>query len=96
MIEKAPQSMMPFLQDALILMKQIFEHQSSDQPCKDNAVGAICRVIYTVNPPMPHEVFIDNLVKMMPMQGDEEEEGTAWKCLMFLFGTNPQFILPYR
>ena len=96
MFEKAPQTMMPYLQDGLIIMKQLFEHQSSDQPCRDNAVGAICRVIFTINPPMPHPVFVDNLVKMMPMKGDEEEEPTAWKCLIFLFTTNPQLILPYR
>jgi len=63
--------MSPYLQDGLILLKQIFEHRSSEQACKDNAVGAICRIIYTINPPMPHQIFIDNLIKMMPFQGDE-------------------------
>lgn len=62
--------MTSFLQDGLILLKQIFEHASSEQACKDNAVAAICRIIYTVNPPMPHQIFLDNLVKMMPFRGD--------------------------
>ena len=86
----------PYLQDALINLKQIFEHASSDKPCKENAVGAICRIIYTINPPMPHQVFVDNLIKMMPFSGDEEEESTAWKCLIFLFRNNSALITPYR
>ena len=73
MFEKATYAMNSYLQEGLILLKQIFEHASSDQPCKDNAVAAICRIIYTINPPMPHQIFLENLVKMMPFQGDEEE-----------------------
>jgi hypothetical protein len=96
MFEKSTQAMLPHLQEGLLTLKQIFEHNSSDQPCKDNAVAAICRIIYTVNPPMPHQVFLDNLVNMMPFKGDEEEEASAWKCIIFLFSVNPQLILPYR
>lgn len=81
--------MAPYLQDGLILLKQIFDHKSSEQACKDNAVAAICRTIYTFNPPMPHQIFVDNLVKMMPFQGDEGEEGTALKCLIFLYTKTP-------
>jgi hypothetical protein len=88
--------MAPYLQDGLILLKQIFDHKSSEQACKDNAVAAICRIIYTFNPPMPHQIFVDNLVKMMPFQGDEGEEGTALKCLIFLYTKTPELILPYR
>lgn len=73
MFEKSSYAMTPYLQQGLVLLKQIFEHNSSDQACKDNAVAAICRVIYTFNPPMPHQVFVDSLVKMMPFQGDEGE-----------------------
>ena len=88
--------MLPFLNQGLIILKQIFEHPSSDQPCKDNTIGAICRIIYTINPPMPHEVFVDNLIKMMPFSGDEEEEGSAWKCIIYLHNNNPTLIQPYR
>lgn len=45
---------------------------------------------------MPHQVFLDNLVKMMPFQGDEGEEGTALKCFIFLYTKNPDLVLPYR
>ena len=96
MFEKSSQAMMGHLNDGLLILKQIFEHKSSDQACRDNAVGAICRIIYTFNPPMPYEVFVDNLVKMMPFSGDEEEEGVAWKCLMFLHRVNKGLIVPYR
>jgi hypothetical protein len=65
--------MTPYLQEGLGYLKQIFDHSSSSQACKDNAVGAICRIIYTLNPPMPYEIFIQNLVSMMPFTGDEEE-----------------------
>lgn len=88
--------MAPYLQDGLLLLKQVFEHKSSDQACKDNAVAAICRAIYTFDPPMPHQIFVDNLVKMMPFRGDEGEEGTALKCLIFLYAKTPELILPYR
>lgn len=72
MFEKASKAMTPYLQDGLAYLKQIFDHPGASQPCKDNAVGAICRIIYTFNPPMPYQVFLDNLVTMMPFKGDEE------------------------
>lgn len=53
-------------------MKQIFDHQSSELACKENAIAAMCRIVYTINPPMPHQVFVDGLIKMLPFQGDEE------------------------
>jgi hypothetical protein len=59
-------------------------------------VAAICRIIYTINPPMPLQVFVDNLVKMMPFEGDEEEEPTALKAILFLAGSNPQVLAPHR
>lgn len=70
MFEKAPKAMTPYLQDGLANLKQIFDHAASSQACKDNAVGAICRIIYTFNPPMPYQIFIENLVQMMPFKGD--------------------------
>ena len=34
MFEKATQAMTPYLQDALVNLKHIFEHASSDKACK--------------------------------------------------------------
>lgn len=72
MFEKSTNFFLKYLQEALVQLKQIFDHVSSSQPCKDNAVAAICRIIYTINPPMPHQIFVDNLIAMMPFTGDEE------------------------
>ena len=58
MFEKASQQMLPHLNDGLAYLKQIFDNVGSSQASKDNAVGAICRIIYTYNPPMPYQVFI--------------------------------------
>jgi hypothetical protein len=96
MFEKAAFAMGSYLQEGLLLLKQIFEHASSEQACRDNAVAAICRIIYTVNPPMPHQIFVDNLVKMMPFTGDEEEEGVALRAIVFLYTKNPGLILGHR
>ena len=96
LFEKAPTYFGKYLQEGLLLLKQIFDHATSEQACKDNAVAAICRIIYTINPPMPLQVFVDNLVKMMPFQGDEEEEPTALKAILFLAGSNPQVLAPHR
>jgi hypothetical protein len=79
-----------------LLLKQIFDHANSSQACRDNAVAAICRIIYTVNPPMPHQVFVDGMIKMMPFQGDEEEEPSALKAILFLAANNPQVLAPHR
>jgi hypothetical protein len=54
MFEKTPQIMAPNLQDGLVVLKGIYEHQKSHQACKDNALAALCRIIYTFNPPMPY------------------------------------------
>lgn len=96
MFEKSTNFFLKYLQEALVLLKQIFDHVSSSQPCKDNAVAAICRIIYTINPPMPHQIFVDNLVAMMPFKGDEEEEPSALKAILFLAAKNPQVLAPHR
>ena len=96
MFEKAAHAMQGYLQDGLLALKQIFDHQSSSQPCKDNALAAICRIIYTYNPPLPHQVFFETLLKSMPFQGDEEEECAALKGILFLAKNNPSLVLPYK
>jgi len=96
MFEKASKSMTPYLQDGLAYLKQIFDHPSSSQACKDNAVGAICRVIYTFSPPMPYQIFLENLITMMPFQGDEEEENVALKTLIFLWNKDASLLQPHK
>jgi hypothetical protein len=54
MFEKSPKSMMVYLQDGLIYLKQLFENAASSLACKENSIGAICRIIYTYSPPMPY------------------------------------------
>lgn len=88
--------MLPHLNDGLAYLKQIFDNVGSSQACKDNAVGAICRIIYTYNPPMPYQVFIQNLVSMMPFKGDEEEENIALKALIFLWNKDATLLQPHR
>lgn len=80
MFEKSSAAMTPFLQNGLIILKNIYENPNSHQACKDNALAALCRIICTFNPPMPYEVFINSLVQSMPFKGnyyhilgDEEE-----------------------
>lgn len=70
MFEKSANVMGQYIPQGLLLLKQIYEHTSSDQACKDNAVAAICRIIYTLDPPMPHAVFVNNLIPMLPFKGD--------------------------
>ncbi len=96
MFEKAPKVMTPYLNDGLAYLKQIFEHPGSSRACKDNAVGAICRIIYTFNPPMPYKVFLENLLQMMPFQGDEEEEHIALRTLMYLWNTDSTLLVPHK
>ncbi len=45
---------------------------------------------------MPHQIFVDNLIKMLPFQGDEEEESSALKAILFLAVNNPQVLMPHR
>jgi hypothetical protein len=73
LFEKATSFVIKYLQDGILILKRIFEDQGSSQACKDNAIAAICRIIYTINPPIPHQVFVDNLLSIMPFEGDEEE-----------------------
>lgn len=96
LFEKAGRGMLAHLQEGLLLLKQFFDSAGSSQACKDNALAAICRIIYTIDPPMPHQVFVDSLVQMMPFQGDEEEEGSAIKGLIFLAARNPALLHPHR
>ena len=88
--------MMVYLQDGLIYLKQLFENAASSLACKENAIGAICRIIYTYSPPMPYQIFVDNLVKVMPFTGDQEEEQVALKGLYFLANKDAKLIAPHK
>ncbi len=96
MFEKSPKSMMVYLQDGLIYLKQLFENAASSLACKENSIGAICRIIYTYSPPMPYQIFVDNLVKVMPFTGDQEEEQVALKGLYFLANKDAKLIAPHK
>lgn len=96
MFEKSPKYFAKHLPNGLLLLKKIFDNPSSSEPCKDNALAAICRVIYTINPPMPLQVFLDTLIPLLPFKGDEEEEPSALKALLFLANNNPQVLATHR
>lgn len=40
-------------------------------------------------------MFVATLVKSMPFQGDEDEEGVAIRCLMHLSQKSPDLIKPH-
>ena len=69
MFEKSAQVMSPYLQHGLLILKNIYENPNSHQACKDNALAALCRIVYTFNPPLPYEVFVNNLIQSMPFTG---------------------------
>ena len=69
MFEKNPQAMMPHLSDCLVALKTIFEHKLSHEACKDNAMGALCRITYTICPKMPYEAVFAQLMQRMPFSG---------------------------
>ena len=96
MFEKSPKTMMIYLQDGLICLKQLFENASSSLACKENSIGAICRIIYTYSPPMPYQIFVDNLVKIMPFTADQQEEQVALKGLYFLAKKDANLIAPHK
>jgi hypothetical protein len=45
---------------------------------------------------MPYEIFVENLIKMVPFTADEEEEGIALKGLIFLWGKDSNLLIPYK
>ena len=58
-----------YLEHTLLILKNIYDHQDSHQACKDNALAAICKSIIVFNPPMPYELFVNNLIQSMPFKG---------------------------
>lgn len=84
-----------YLEHALLILKNIYEHKDSHQACKDNALAGICRAIIVFMPPMPYEMFVANLIRSMPFKGDEEEEKAAIRCIMHLSQANSTLIQPY-
>jgi hypothetical protein len=67
--EKAPMAMKDYVEHALLILKNIYDHKDSQQPCKDNVLAAFCRAIIAFNPKMPYEIFVSNLIKSMPFKG---------------------------
>ena len=73
MFDKSSQAMIPYLQHGLLILKNIYEHKSSHQACKQNALAALCKIIWTYNPPMPYEMFVGNLIQSMPFKGKDDD-----------------------
>ena len=69
MFEKESKCMMPYLADGLIGLKNIFEHKLSSEACKDNAMGALCRITYSIYPQMPYESILAGMFQRMPFKG---------------------------
>lgn len=94
MFEVSPKTMQPHLNSGLTTLKEIFD-VTLVPATKENAVAAICRIVYTYNSPIPMEIFVDNTLKQMPFVGDETEERTVHKMLMFLADHNGALLKPH-
>ena len=94
MFEVSPKTMQQHLSAGLLTLKQIFDI-TLVPATKENTVSAICRIVYTYHPPIPMEAFIDNTLKIMPFVGDESEERTVHKMLLFLADFNGALLKPH-
>lgn len=66
----------------LDILKQIFE-KSVDSATKDNAAAALCRVMMTIPDQFPLEAALDQILSISPFQGDEAEQKTVIRTLIF-------------
>ena len=55
---------------------------------KDNAVAAVCRMIYTSPNAVPLSQVLTYVFKEIPLKEDYEEMETVLKCLVFLYENN--------
>lgn len=94
MFEVSSKTMQPHLEAGLVTLKQIFDI-TLVPATKENAVAAICRIVFTYHPPLPMEVFVENTLKIMPFVGDETEERTVHKMLLFLADYNGALLKPH-
>lgn len=53
-------------------MKYVFE-KSQDQATKDNAASSLCRVLVAVPDALPFEAAFNQILPMLPFQGDNGE-----------------------
>lgn len=57
------------------------------QAAQDNAAAALCRILIRFPNAVPIDKALENIVKIMPFKGDEEEEYTAIRLLLHLGNT---------
>lgn len=73
---------------------------SSDAPAarlnaRDNAAGAVARLIVRNTSAIPLEHVLPVLVDALPLKNDPLENRPVFRAIFHLFNTNPQAIVPY-
>ncbi|EAR86075.2 karyopherin, putative (macronuclear) [Tetrahymena thermophila SB210] len=92
-VEKGLNHVQEALPTILNILKNIFE-TSVEQATKDNAAAALCRVMMTIPDQFPLDAALDQILSIAPFQGDEAEEKTVIRTLLFLAEKYPQVITP--
>lgn len=94
MFEHSPKTMQQHMESGLVTLKEIYEH-SLVPATKENAIAAICKMVIAYSPPIPMELFIQNALNNMPFKGDETEERTVLKMLLFLSESRGDLLRPH-
>lgn len=87
------------LEAILFRLRPFFDIQSNspktDLHGRDNAAGAVSRLILTASAILPLETILPVLFGSLPLQNDFLENRPVYRAIFHLFQQNPNYILAY-
>lgn len=88
-----PQQMEQFTMQVLQGLQPLLKEDEQDE-VRDNAVGAIARIIRGNPAAVPTAELVGLLAEHLPLTGDEDENGEVVTCLLFVYRSMPEALNP--
>jgi len=89
-----PDQMGPFTMQVLQGLQPLLKEDEQDE-VRDNAIGAIARIIRGNPAAVPTAELVGLLAEHLPLTGDEDENGEVVTCLLFVYRVTPEALNPF-
>ncbi|CAM6083186.1 unnamed protein product [Calypogeia fissa] len=88
-------NVLPYYQNILVGMYPLFAESETDDGVRDNAAGAVARMIGAHPQAIPLNQVLPVFIKSLPLKEDIEESASVYGCLCDLIFASRQDILPF-
>jgi len=84
----------PFTMQVLQGLQPLLKEDEQEE-VRDNALGAIARIIRGNPAAVPTAELVGLLAEHLPLTGDEDENGEVVTCLLFVYRATPEALNPF-